>query len=141
MSGEASAAGAYPQPRADDDNRAYLDGWRAGRLMLQRCRACGHVFHYPRPACPACFAADLEWFEAKGSGTIVSFSLITRPNDPAFNGETPIVLCEITLAEKATMLARVLTADPSAVAAGARVALLRGDACKRYPLPIFELAR
>lgn len=131
----------YPQPRVDADNRAYLDGWASGRLMIQRCRACGAAFHYPRPCCPACFAADPEWAEASGQGRVVTFSRVWRPNDSAFNDETPILLCEIALDEGPTMLARVLAGDGAQVEIGSRVALSADELGRRYPLPIFALVQ
>lgn len=134
-----SDANPYPQPQEDADNRYYIRGWREGKLFIQQCRACGHRFHYPRPFCPDCFAAEVEWIAASGKGKIVSFSLVHRPNDLAFSEETPIILCEIELAEGPTMLARLLVTEATQAIPDAAVRLLKHDGACRYPLPIFEL--
>lgn len=127
----------YPQPRETPENATYLRGWRSGKLMLQRCACCHRAVFYPRPMCPHCWSDSLLWEEAGGAGTVVSFSLVRRPNHPVFNDEVPIVLAEILLKENVAMLARVLDGTPTI---GARVVLASDpETVKRYPLPAFRL--
>lgn len=129
----------YPQPFEDEDNAAFLAGWREGKLLLQRSREGGPAFFYPRPICPYTGSTDLIWTEASGRGEIVSFSLITRPNHPSFNEEVPIMLAEIALEEGASLLGRVITADPAAVKSKAKVETLPLPEAARYPLPTFRI--
>jgi uncharacterized OB-fold protein len=129
---------AYPQPREDTDNAAFLAGWRRGQLVVQRCGGCGTAFFYPRPLCPSCWSTDLSDEVSAGRGTIVSYSAIERPNDPAFNGETPILLAEVRLAEGATLLARIVGCRREDVASGIAVELPPPDIAARYPLPVFR---
>ncbi|MEZ0606093.1 Zn-ribbon domain-containing OB-fold protein [Paraburkholderia sp. IW21] len=127
---------AYPMPTEDADNAPYLRAWRHGVLLLQHCEACGREIFYPRSMCPDCWASPLSWKEASGHGTIVSFSLIYRPNHPAFLDEVPIALAEIALDEGASMLARVLGCAPQI---GMRVKMATDvEAVERYPLPAFR---
>lgn len=128
----------YPQPQRDVDNQPLLDGWRLGRLMLQRCDDCGRDFFYPRPMCPNCWSASVHWHGTAGKGTIVSFSLVHRPNHHAFSDETPIVLAEVLLEEDVALLARVVKVEPAAVRIGMTVALLPAAEAAPYPLPTFE---
>ncbi len=130
---------AYPQPREDADNAAFLRSWRDGVVLIQRCRPCRTAFFYPRPLCPRCWSADLKAEEASGRGRIVSWSAIERPNDPAFNDEVPILLAEILLAEGATLLARVVGCTREQIASGAAVKLPPRAIAERYPLPVFQL--
>jgi uncharacterized OB-fold protein len=128
----------YPQPRSDKDNVIFIDGWRAGRLMLQHCKECGLTFFYPRPMCPGCWSEGIEWTEASGKGEVVSYSLVYRPSDPSFFAEAPIVLAEVRLPEGAIMLARIICDDPKTVRTGMAIELLPPDQAKRYPLPAFR---
>jgi uncharacterized OB-fold protein len=130
----------YPRPVEDEDNRPLLEAWREGRLMLQQSKSGGPVFFYPRPICPYTGSTDLVWKEASGRGRIVSFSIVMRPNHPAFNDEVPIILAEIALEEGANMLARVITSDANSVESGAAVELMPMPEAARYPLPTFRLA-
>ena len=131
----------YPQPREDADNRAFLSAWRNGELHIQHCGACGRSVFYPRAMCPHCWSNALETRKATGRGRIVAYSLVHRPNDPAFNDEVPIVLVEIALEEGALLLARIVGCDPSGVASGMAVELPATEVCARYPLPVFQLAK
>jgi uncharacterized OB-fold protein len=135
-----AGATTYPQAAPDADNRAMLEAWRAGRLALQACAQCGARIFYPRPICPHCWSDRLDWVDAAGRGEVLSFSLIHRPNDPAFFAEAPIVLAEIRLAEGVALLARVIGADPEALAIGTVVELLPLPEANRYPLPTFRPA-
>jgi uncharacterized protein len=130
---------AYPQPREDTDNAVFLAGWRRGKLMIQYCGGCGTAFFYPRPLCPHCWSADLTHEASAGRGIIVSYSAIERPNDPAFNGETPILLAEVKLVEGASLLARIVECRNEDISSGLQVELAPADIASRYPLPVFRL--
>ncbi len=132
---------AYPQPRADRDNQHFLDEWRDGRLAFQTCAACGQKFFYPRPLCPHCWSDRLTWTPAKGEGQVVSFSLVHRPNDPAFFAEAPIALAEIRIEEGPTLLARIVGAAPESIRTGMPVRLVPKSEAARFPLPAFKPER
>jgi uncharacterized OB-fold protein len=126
----------YPQAVETIDNAPYLQCWRQGKLMLQYCSHCSKSVFYPRAMCPDCWNPKLDWNEASGTGHVVSYSLISRPNHPAFNDEVPIALAEIMLDEGVAMLARILDVTPHT---GMRVMLANDPATiARYPLPIFR---
>lgn len=132
----------YPQPRADRDNQHFIDEWRdGGRLAFQTCSACGQKFFYPRPLCPHCWSDGLSWTPAQGAGEIVSFSLVYRPNDPAFFDEAPIALAEIRIAEGPTLLARIVGAAPDSIRTGMPVRLVPKSEAGRFPLPAFKLEK
>jgi len=130
---------AYPQPREDRDNREFLAAWRQGRLLVQLCGSCGRSFFYPRPLCPHCWSEDVRFEEIDGRGEVVSFSLVHRPNQPAFLGEVPIVLAEIRLPTDITLIARIVGARPDAMRTGLAVELVSASEAARYPLPTFRL--
>jgi len=130
----------YPQPREDADNAVFLAAWRNGELLIQHCNGCGKSVFYPRPICPHCWSDRLENRRAIGRGKVVSYSLVHRPNDPAFKDEVPIVLAEVALAEGALILARLISCDAAKVRSGLAVVLPPPDVCARYPLPVFHLA-
>ena len=130
-----------PTPREDEDNRAFLAAWRKeGKILLQQAAGGGKPFFYPRPLCPYTGSADLDTLIASGKGQIVSFSLVRRPNHPAFNDDVPILLAEIELAEGACLLARIICDDPGLIASGLPVETLTMSEGRRYPLPTFRLS-
>jgi uncharacterized OB-fold protein len=129
---------AYPQPRQDADNAAFLAAWKEGRLLLQSCTGCGTTFFYPRSMCPSCWSTALKEITASGKGSVVSYSVIWRPTDPAFNDEVPILLAEVAVEEGATLIARIINIDHEKLHSGMAVTLPPTDVARRYPLPIFQ---
>lgn len=130
----------YPMPREDADNAAFLEGWREGRLVIQSCLACGKAFFYPRAFCPHCWSDRIESRPAKGKGRIVSYSLVHRPNDPAFNNEVPIALVEVELEEGAILIARIVGVQSEHIRSGLAVEVPPPEVATSYPLPVFRLA-
>ena len=130
----------YPVPAADDDNTAFLTAWRENaEILLQVAAVGGRPFFYPRPICPYTGSSSLASITASGNGRILSYSLVLRPNHPAFNAEVPIIFAEVELQEGATMLARILCADPDRIQTGLAVETLPRAEAARYPLPTFRL--
>src|SRR5919112_6635807 len=95
------------------DDRDILDPttspyWAAadeGRLVVQRCVACGHHQLYPRPFCLDCDARVLDWAEVSGVGTVyscVTVHLPVRDDVPP-----PYAVGLIELDEGPRLLARV----------------------------------
>lgn len=130
----------FPLPHEDADNKDFIDVWRnEGKILLQQAAEGGRPFFYPRPMCPYTGSADLVSVSASGKGKIVSYSLVHRPNHPAFNDEVPIILAEIALSEGAFLLGRIICNDSSKVRSGLKVDVLPPQEAKRYPLPTFRL--
>lgn len=111
------------------------EGAARGKLMLQRCRACGFVPNFPRIACPACLQ-ELDWFEASGRGRVEAFTVVQRPHHRDYYAHVPIVMALIALEEGAETISTIVGDDRLATAIGAAVRVTHGWST----LPQFELA-
>lgn len=133
-------ANTYPQVCEDTDNREFLAAWRnEGKLLLQQALHGGRPFFYPRPICPYTGSMDLKTIVASGKGTVVSYSLVMRPNHPAFEGDVPIILAEIMLEEGVAMLGRII-GDAARVRSGCAVELVSPEEAGKYAMPVFCLS-
>ncbi len=47
-----------------------------GKVMTTRCKKCGSTFFPPRMDCPKCLTSDVEWFEIKGNGKLVTRAVV-----------------------------------------------------------------
>ncbi len=67
----------------------------SGRMLIQRCTACGYLQHPPEDICHACqrFAFDLQ--ECSGRGTIFSFTVVHHAVHPSL--ETPYTVVLVSL--------------------------------------------
>ena len=82
-------------PLIGRDDQFFWDGVADGRLLLQRCAACGEMRHPPRPMCPACRSVDWETFEAVGTGVVLSYVIPRHPVPPGFDDPYVVVLVEL----------------------------------------------
>ncbi len=119
-----------PQPIANADSKPYWDGARDRKLLIRKCSACSQLHFMPRYLCPHCWSDQLEWVQAKGTGTVHSFSVVHRASDPSYASRVPYVIALIDLEEGPRMMANVLGDDALSVAIGDRVQVTfedRGD--------------
>jgi uncharacterized OB-fold protein len=109
-----------PLPTPTPDSLPYWEGLRAGRLVLQRCGACGVVRHYPRPVCASCFSMAVDWIEASGRGIVHSWTETHHAFLPSLAADLPYVLVTADLDEGVRLLAR-LRGSADGLHAGAAV--------------------
>lgn len=128
----------FPAPVRTPVNEPFWAGVDAGELRLQHCPDCGLVNFPPRVRCPDCFA-EMTWEPASGEGTVYTFGVVHRPNQPAaFAERLPIVLAVVELAEGPRLVSNVL-ADPDDVRIGADVQVVFEEIVEGVTLPLFEL--
>jgi uncharacterized OB-fold protein len=127
-----------PPPIANADSIAYWSGARERRLLIRRCQACGGFHFLPRYLCPVCWSDRLEWIDAKGTGTVHSFTVIRRASSPAFNPRVPYVVVLVDLDEGPRMIANLLGEDALLVAIGDRVTVTFEDRGDGATIPQFK---
>lgn len=116
--------------------------WEAAkddRLLIQRCRSCVRHYFYPRPFCPSCASADVEWDEVSGHGRLVSYVINYRPMPPTDAGES-LIIALVELDEGVRLLTNIvdMAPDPDSLPLDAPVFVAfeaRGD----FKLPVFRL--
>ena len=94
---------AKPVPVPTPETQPFWDGCAEGELRIQRCADCTTAFFYPRPICPACGSANVEWFTASGRATLYSYVINHRPA-PGFEDDGPYAIAVVQLAEGPRMM-------------------------------------
>lgn len=92
----------------------------------------------PQHFCRECQASTLAWVESGGTGRIVTFTVIWRPQTPAF--EAPYVVAVVRLDEGYEMLTNIVGGASEDVAIGAAVRVCFEPVTDAITLPCFELA-
>ena len=106
-----------PLPVANADSLPYWNAARERRLLIRKCNACGALHFMPRHLCPACWSDQLEWVEAKGTGSVHSFTIIRRaPMAAVRSARCLTCVALIDLDEGPRMMANVLGEDALSVA-------------------------
>jgi uncharacterized OB-fold protein len=86
--------------------REFFDGVRAGRLVVQRCAACGALAVPPKAVCPACEATRWDRATLDGNGEIASYTVIRVPPGQ-LAAEAPYVVVIVRMAEGVSLLGRL----------------------------------
>lgn len=116
----------------------YWEQARAGRLVVQRCAACGKIWHPPLPACPGCRSADVGWLEASGDGTVYSYTVVTHATHSQFAGLVPYVVAIVELAEGPRLVTGITGCAPGDVRVGMPVRARFRPVTDEITLPYFE---
>ncbi|ODU27370.1 MAG: hypothetical protein ABT15_01190 [Pseudonocardia sp. SCN 73-27] len=130
--------GGRPVPRPSALTRPFWDACRVGRLTVQRCTRCqGYVF-VPQEFCRHCRSTTLTWVETAGTGRIVTYTVVWRPQTPAFTA--PYVVAVVELDEGYQMISNIVGSDAAGAAVGDRVRVRFVRVSEAVTLPCFELA-
>ena len=99
-------------PQVNEGDAPYFEAATQGKLLLKYCGDCKAYHHYPRALCPFCFSDKTEWREAKGTGSVYSFSVTRLP------GRVPYAIAYVTLDEGPTMMTNIVDCDLETIACG-----------------------
>ena len=69
----------------------FLGYLEKGKVMATRCRRCGTNYFPPRMDCPKCVGSDVEWFEIKGNGRLVTYTVVNY-GPTGFEEDAPYTL-------------------------------------------------
>ena len=109
------------QPPRNNEGTPHWQAAKAGVLSVPRCRQCLRFQWPPRAACHQCGGA-LEWTACRGTGTLVSWSVVRRAVDPALKDAVPYVVAIVELDEGVRLFTNVVDTDPVALRVGTPVA-------------------
>jgi uncharacterized protein len=73
-----------PAPRTSERAAPYWDACRRHQLVYQRCARCGHVGPRPFIVCARCGGDETMWEVSAGRGRLYSWTVVWRPQHPAF---------------------------------------------------------
>ena len=130
--------GPLPQPNATE--RPFWEAAARGELRTQRCPACGHRQHYPRPLCTAC-GAEPEWETLSGRGRVHTFTVVRQNGAKPFRDTLPYVVAMIETDEGVRMMGNVTDTEPDAVRIGMVVEAYAVQVADEIGIPYWRPAR
>jgi uncharacterized OB-fold protein len=133
---DVQAAG-IPLPAPTALSRPYWEGCQRGELRFQRCRACRRANFIPTYGCRECLCSNLDWEVSAGSGTIYSWTVVWRPQTPAF--AVPYAPVIVELDEGFLMLSNVVHCHTDQLKSGLRVRVRFEHRSASAWLPYFVL--
>jgi len=127
-----------PAPHPGRLAEPYWDGCRVGELRFQRCDACATIPARPASICPNCYGRSLSWERSSGIGRLYSWTVVWRPQHPAFR--VPYAPAIIELDEGAWVMSAMIGCEPVDLAAGLHVEVEFHPASDTVTLPYFRPA-
>ena len=121
-------------PSLNPGDKEYFDAAADGKLMIKKCGACGEHHYYPRSLCPFCFSDKVSWVQAKGTGTIYTYS-VTRRGTPV-----PYAIAYVTLDEGPKMITNIVDCDLDSVKIGQKVRVVFKKTEGGFSMPMFAPA-
>lgn len=96
----------------------FVDHLAEGKLEGTRCKKCGRKFFPPRMDCAFCLVSDVEWFEIKGPGKLVTYSTVVF-GPSGFEEVQPYTLGIVEFPEGVRVLAKISKKiDPKTLKSG-----------------------
>ena len=111
-----------PSPTLDD--QFFWDAIAQGRLVFQRCSACGVVRHPPAPMCGECRSVEWDTQESTGRGHVYTWIVSHHPTQP---DAEPRVVVLVELDDGLRFVSNLLGVDAGDVRNGMAVALTIED--------------
>jgi uncharacterized OB-fold protein len=127
----------FDLPQTDDHTEKWWQALNDGRLLLEHCVPCGHLYFYPRGMCPACWSEEVEWVRASGRGRVYTYSVVHMNDLPPFRNRLPYVVAMVDLEEGPRITANLDGVDTTAVEIGLLVTLRPRRLDERYSAPEF----
>jgi hypothetical protein len=131
-----SGAGGTPLPAVTPLNEHFWRGGATGRLLIQRCGACGFWLHPPTPACRRCRSTDVKPEPVSGRGRVRTFTVNHQPWFAALPPPYVIAIVELTEQPGLQFLTRLVDCDPQTIKAGLPVTV-RFEPHGDVHLPLF----
>ena len=76
---------------AESKTEDFIKYLEQGRVMTTRCKNCGTSYFPPKMDCPSCLGSEVEWFEIKNDGKLVTYTIV-HYGPSGFEDEAPYTL-------------------------------------------------
>jgi uncharacterized OB-fold protein len=103
-------------PAVDPTNKPFWDAAREGRFLIGLCKDTGKHFFYPRGVSPFTLSNNVELVEAKGTGTIYTYT-VARTKEPH-------AVAYVELDEGPRIFTNIVDCDLDALKIGQKVKLV-----------------
>lgn len=125
----------------DQWTQPFWDAAKEHRLVGAKCGSCGTFRLPPSPMCPKCHSQKIDWVQLSGTGTIYTYTIITRAMSPSMEPFIPYVPAVITLdgGGGTRLVSNIVGARVGDIAIGRKVKVTWEDHKDGKTVPHFEL--
>lgn len=112
---------ARPMPVKTPTSAPFWEALTEHRIVIQYSPSSQAYVFYPRVLAPRTLAADLEWREISGMGTLYTFTVARRPVGPHFADAVPQLLAIVEWDEGPRFSTEMVDVAPEDLRIGMRV--------------------
>ncbi len=127
-----------PVPAVTPALAPFFAAAREGRLVVQRCAACGALRFPAREICSACLATEVTWQAVSGRGTIFSYNVMHQIYHPGFAAAVPYAVVIVKLEEGPKITSNLVDCAPDAITIGMPVEVVFEQLSPEVTLPKFR---
>ena len=91
----------------DHDTAGFFAAAAEGRLVYRACSDCGRGLHPPTAHCPFCGGWSTVWRDAKGTGTLHTWSTVMHQIHPDYPAPYTLVVVELDDAPEVRLMGRL----------------------------------
>ena len=91
---------------SDRDTAGFFAAAAEGRLVYRACDQCGDALHPPAAYCPHC-GGKTSWRDAKGSGTLHSWTTVHQSVHPDYKAPYTLVLVTLDDTPEVRLIGRI----------------------------------
>jgi uncharacterized OB-fold protein len=125
-----------PAPVPSLFSAQYWEGCAQGELRYLRCSSCHLAIADAARICWRCHSRDLRWEESGGRGRLYSWTIVWRPQTPAF--QVPYSVAIVQLDEGIFVVSSVIGCAPEDLAEGMELAVEFHPVNDAMKLPYFR---
>lgn len=127
-----------PLPKPLKWSKPFWEGAKKHKLLLKKCKNCGHIDHPPYLFCTECMHEECEWVEASGKAKIYTLTTTMLGAPVPFWNDMPYTIAMVDLVEGPRMLTQIVEANPKDIKIGMEVEVVFDDITEEITLPKFR---
>ncbi|MFB9263534.1 Zn-ribbon domain-containing OB-fold protein [Bradyrhizobium erythrophlei] len=129
-----------PLPQPSALSLPFWEGAKHSEIRVQKCRACGHMEHPPRPLCTACWSPDLEWVSCGLDGEVYSYTVCHWATMKEYKNDTPYIIAIVQLSGGVRLTTNIVGCDPDRISVGLKVKAVFEKVADQFTLIKFRPA-
>jgi uncharacterized OB-fold protein len=128
-------------PAVTEETAPFWEAAAQGRLLVERCTACGADGFPPRGICRTCRCRETAWVEVTGRGSVYSYTVNHQPWLPDLEVPYAVVLVEFADHPGIRVPGRLRGCEPDEAAVGLAVEVGFEPGPGGFAVPSFVVVR
>lgn len=127
-----------PSPGVSRESLPWWEAALEGRLVIQKCNACGSERHPPAPCCATCGSHDVGTRDVEGTGTVYTFTVVHQKFIPGMPEPYVVASIELDGTDGLRIVSNVIDCDPAEVRIGMPVEVFFEKMSDELSVPRFR---